>query len=567
MSEMDDSPAAEPAGGGEGPAAGAVPFPELSEQQLARLRAYGSPEAVEVGDAVFSAGDPSYDLIVVESGAIEVVRAATRDAPEASLVRHGPGAFVGELSLLTGQTTSLTARVVEAGRVHRIPPPQFRRIMAEDAELSDLLLQAFLARRERLSHGPAARGLEIIGSGMDSAALALRTYAARRALPHVWLDADSVEGRSLMSAASLEATDLPAVLTPERTMVRTTPGELAEHLGLSYRQNAGTPSDLTIIGAGPAGLAAAVYGASEGLRTTVLDAVAPGGQAAASARIENYVGFPTGLSGAQLAQRAVVQAMKFGAQLSSPCEIVALETGGDRLAAVLGDGTHVASRAVIIATGARYRALPLEGWEDFVAAGISYAATEVEVRGCVGRPATVIGGANAAGQAALYLASSASSVTLAIRGPDIAAGMSRYLVDRIVADPRIEVRVSTEVTRLEGGRALERITLTDRATGEGETRPCHGLFCFIGAEPATAWLSGIALDVDGFIRTDVQLGPDELGGTWAALGRSPLPFETSVPAVFAAGDVRHGSMKRVAAAVGEGASAVRSVHTALGVLA
>ena len=351
---MADSPAAR-SRGDEGTASGSAAHPELSEQQLERLRAYGRPEAVEVGDAVFTAGDPSYDLIVVESGAIEVVRAATRDAPEASLVRHGPGAFVGELSLLTGQTTYLTARVVEPGRVHRIPPPQFRRLMAEDAELSDLLLRAFLARRERLSQGPAARGLEIIGSGMDSAALALRTYAARRTLPHVWLDADSVEGRSLMRAASLEATDLPAVLTPERTLVRTTPGELAQHLGLAFRQTGGTPADLTIIGAGPAGLAAAVYGASEGLRTTLLDAVGPGGQAAASARIENYVGFPTGLSGEQLAQRAVVQAMKFGAQLSSPCEIVALETGGDRLAAVLRDGTHITSRAVIIATGARYR--------------------------------------------------------------------------------------------------------------------------------------------------------------------------------------------------------------------
>ena len=252
MSGAADSPAAR-SGAGEDPAAGAVAFPELSEEQLARLREYGRPETVEVGDAVFTAGDPSYDLIVVESGVIEVVRAATRDAPEASLVRHGPGAFVGELSLLTGQTTYLTARVVEAGRVHRIRPPQFRRMMAEDADLSDLLLQAFFARRVRLSQGPAARGLEIIGSGMDSAALALRTYAARRALPHVWLDADSVEGRSLMRAASLQATDLPAVLTPQRTLVRTTPGELAEHLGLSYRQTGGKPADLTIIGAGPAG--------------------------------------------------------------------------------------------------------------------------------------------------------------------------------------------------------------------------------------------------------------------------------------------------------------------------
>jgi thioredoxin reductase (NADPH) len=545
----------------------AVAYPRLSEQQLTRLRAYGSPEPVSVGDEVFTAGDPSYDLIVVDSGAIEVIRPATLDAPEVSLVRHGPGAFVGELGLLTGQATYLTGRVVEPGSVHRIAPESFRRLMAEDPELGDLLLRSFLARRERLNHGPAALGLQIIGSAMDSGALALRTYAARRTLPHRWLEADSVEGRSLMRAASLQAADLPAVLMPDRTLTRTTPGELAEYLGLTYRARGGKPVDLAVIGAGPAGLAAAVYGASEGLKTALLDAVAPGGQAAASSRIENYLGFPTGVSGEELARRAVVQALKFGAELSSPCEVVSLETEHDRLAAVLDDGTHIAARAVIIATGARYRALPLPRWDEFVGAGIYYAATELEVRGCTGQPVTVVGGANSAGQAALYLASYDSTVTLAIRGPEIGASMSEYLVERIAADPRIEVRVSTEVTALDGGTALEHVTLTDRLGAVEEIQACHGLFCFIGAEPATAWLDGIAFDEDGFIRTDVQLAPDDLGETWTALGRAPLPFETSVPAVFAVGDVRHASMKRVAAAVGEGASAVRSVHAAIGVLA
>jgi thioredoxin reductase (NADPH) len=372
-----DRPTEARSGSGDARPGGTPAQPELSEGQLARLRAHGTPEALEAGDAVFTTGEPTYDLIVVESGAIEVFRAATRDAPEATVVVQGPGSFVGELGLLTGQTTYLSARAAEPSRVHRIPPPEFRRLMAQDPELSDLLLKAFLARRERLSHGPAARALEIVGSHLDSAALALRTYAARRALPHVWLDADSVEGRSLMRAASLRAADLPAVLTPERTLVRATPGELAQHLGFAYRPTGGKPADLTIVGAGPAGLAAAVSAASEGLRTILLDAVAPGGQAAASARIENYPGFPTGLSGEELAQRVVVQAMKFGAELSSPCEVVALETGGDGLAAVLGDGQRVTSRAVIIASGARYRALRLPRWQEFLAAGIHYAATEL----------------------------------------------------------------------------------------------------------------------------------------------------------------------------------------------
>jgi thioredoxin reductase (NADPH) len=541
-------------------------YPELSDVQLARLRAYGNPDELEVGEAAFAAGDPTYDLIVIEEGAIEVVRAAAVNAPEASVITFGPGAFVGELGLLTGQITYLTARVVERARVHRISPPQLRHLMAQDPELSDLLLRAFLARRRRLSAGPAARVLQIIGSELDSEAMALRTYAGRRALPHVWLDVDSLEGGSLMRAASLRAGDLPAVIAPDRTLLRATPGSLAQYLGLAYRQTNDRPADLTVIGAGPAGLAAAVYGASEGLRTVLLDAVAPGGQAAASARIENYLGFPTGVSGAELAQMAVVQAMKFGAQISTPCEVAALDTGSERLAAVLLDGTRVSSKAVIIATGARYRTLPLDGWKRFESAGIHYAATELEASGCAGQPVTVIGGANSAGQAALFLASSDRLVTLAIRGPDIAAGMSRYLIDRILADPRIEVRAATEITRLDGEHGLEHITLTHRPTGEDETRACRGLFCFIGAEPATGWLTGVALDRNGFVRTDVQLTPDDLDGTWAALGRSPLPFETSVPAVFAAGDVRLGSMKRVAAAVGEGASAVRSVHRAIGVL-
>jgi thioredoxin reductase (NADPH) len=519
---------------------------------------------LEVGEEAFTAGDPSYDLIVVEEGAIEVVRPATPNAPEASVSTFGPGAFVGELGLLTGQTTYLTARVVERARVHRVPPQELRRLMAEDPELSDLLVGAFLARRRRLSAGPAARVLQIIGSEFDSAALALRTYAARCDLPHVWLDADSVEGRSVMRAARLRTEDLPAAITPDRTSPRATPGSLAEYLGLTYRRASEDPADLAVIGAGPAGLAAAVYGASEGLRTVLLDAIAPGGQAASSSRIENYLGFPTGLSGAELAEKAVAQAMKFGARISAPCEIAALDTDSEHLTAVLTDGTQVSAKAVIIATGARYRTLALEHWDRFEAAGVYYAATELDARRCAGAPVTVVGGANSAGQAALFLASSERMVTLAVRGPDLAAKMSQYLVDRILADPRIDVRAATEVIRLEGDHALERITLTHRPTGTEETRDCRGLFCFIGAEPATGWLTHVALDRNRFIRTDAQLTPGDLDGTWSALGRRPLPFETSMPAVFAAGDVRNGSMKRVAAAVGEGASAVRSVHRAIG---
>jgi thioredoxin reductase (NADPH) len=438
--------------------------------------------------------------------------------------------------------------------------------MAEDPDLSDVLLEAFRARREILTQSGASRGLELVGSAMDSASLALRTYAARRRLPHLWFDADSVAGQSLLEAASLTSADLPAALLPDRVLSRATPGELAETLGLSYRAlDSGASVDVAVVGAGPAGLAAAVYAASEGLTTVVLDAIGPGGQAAASSRIENYLGFPSGITGAELAERAEAQALKFGARLSTPCEIVALDID-EHLSAMLADGTAIPSRALIVATGARYRSLTLDRWDEFAGAGIFYAATELEARSCADDPVTVVGGGNGAGQAALFLASCGCDVTVAIRRPEIESGMSRYLVDRLLADPKITVRGGTEVTRLDGDDVLESISLVGPA-GELHEQACRGLFCFIGAEPATGWLTGIALDEHGFVRTDVQLAADELGETWAALGRGPLPFETNVPGVFAVGDVRHGSMKRVAAAVGEGASAVRSVHTAIGVRA
>jgi thioredoxin reductase (NADPH) len=543
----------------------AVAFRLLDDDQMTRIKAYGVPEDVEVGDLAISPGMDTNGLVVVETGAIDILTAPGGDEPVELVVRHGPRAFVGELNLLTGQRAYVTGRVSEAGRIHRILPDAFRRLMGEDPELSDLLLRAFLARRELLRDGPAAQSLEIIGSSLSAEALALRTYAARQRLPHRWFDSETPEGQALMAAAGLSVAELPAVLLLGTVLRGTTTGEMAEALGLTYRGAEGRVVDLTVIGAGPAGLAAAVYGASEGLQTVLIDGVATGGQAAASSRIENYLGFPSGLSGADLTGRAAVQALKFGAQISTPCRAVDLFVDDGHLRVLLSDGEEIATRAVIIATGALYRGLPLERWDAFVGAGIYYAATEIEARICSGRPVAVVGGANSAGQAALYLASRGGAVTLVVRGPDLMAGMSSYLAERLLADPRITVRTGAEVTALHGGASLAGITITERAGGASAEQECSGLFCFIGAEPATTWLTGqVALDEDGFIRTDVQLSAADLDGVWETLGRSPLPFETSAPAVFAAGDIRHGSMKRVAAAVGEGASAVRSVHAAIG---
>jgi thioredoxin reductase (NADPH) len=538
--------------------------PRLSGDQFARLTAYGVAQDVRIRDVVFRPGDPSYDLIAIETGWIEIVSPAARDEPEAVVATYGPGGFLGELNLLTGQTAYLTARVTEAGRIHRISHESFRRLMADDPEISDILLRTFLVRRDLLRDSQAARGIEIVGSGLSAGALALRTYAARQRLPHLWLDADSMAGQAVMRLTPLAAADLPAVVTPQRVLRRATPGQLAAVLGLSYHRAAGKVADLTIVGAGPAGLAAAVYAASEGLDTLLLDAIGIGGQAASTSRIENYPGFPSGLSGHDLTQRAALQALKFGAVLSSPSQATGLDTTAQHLQVVLADGTAVSSRAILIATGSHYRVLALPRWSEFEGAGIYYAATELEARACGTGPVTVIGGANSAGQAALFLAARGNPVTLVIRGPDPATGMSAYLLDRLRAHPGVTVRPHSEVTVLAGETALEAITVTDTASPEGAEQPCRGLFCFIGAEPATGWVLGMSLDTEGYIRTDVQLASDTLGPTWRALERAPFPFETSVPAVFAAGDVRRGSMKRVAAAVGEGASAVRSVHSAIG---
>src|SRR6201994_1278978 len=441
-----------------------VASPRLGDELFARLLAYGTPQQTRPGDVLFSPGDEDVDLIVVNRGSAEVVRTETADVPAAIVAVVDAGGFVGELNLLTGQNVYLLCRVKEGGTVYRVSPERLRQLMANDVELSDIVFKALIARRELLQRSTAARAVEIVGGARSAAALALRTYAARQSLIHLWFDADTPAGRAMMRSSSLTADDLPAVVLPGETLKQATPGELADKLGLSYRRSSTKPVDVTIVGAGPAGLAAAVYGASEGLDTLLLDAVGTGGQAAASSRIENYFGFPFGLSGADLTGRAVLQALKFGAQLASPCQAAKLDTdrNGNLLRVHLQGGEVIDTKAVVIATGARYRALPLERWPDFEGAGIYYAATELEARGCTGSPVTVIGGANSAGQAALYLAGRGSEVSLVVRGADIAAEMSAYLVDRLLAHPKVSVRHRSEVTRLDGGDFLEKVSITDR---------------------------------------------------------------------------------------------------------
>jgi thioredoxin reductase (NADPH) len=545
------------------PDLGRAAFPALSPDQMSKLRDRATSQDVAKGDVLFEAGDRGYDFIVIETGEVEIVRMATVAEPEEVVATHLAGRFLGELNMLTGQSAYLTARVSESGRILRIAPDGFRRLMAEDAELSDLILKAFLARRKVLQSGAGARSIEILGSALSAAAHTLRNWAAREQLPHTWFDIDTAAGHALAEAIDVAVADLPVVVTPTGILKRATAGIVSEHIGLSYQPIVGRVYDVVVVGGGPGGLAATVYGASEGLDTMLLDAVSVGGQAAASSRIENYLGFPFGLTGADLTGRAELQAQKFGARVSTPCVVVSLHSCDEHLRLTLSDGTEVPARSVVVATGARYRTLPLDRWDDFEGAGIYYAATEIEARTCAPNPVTVVGGANSAGQASIYLADRGSPVDLVVRGNDLAAGMSRYLVDRVVAHPRIQVLTETQVTALHGADSLEGISTSTRGTDGDERRASRGLFCFIGALPATEWLSGVALDDDGFVLTDQQLADADLTEVWTLLGRQPLPFETNIPGVFAVGDVRHGSMKRVAAAVGEGASAIRSVHTAI----
>ncbi len=534
----------------------AVAFRPLDEAELVEVAAFGEERETHEGELLFRAGESSYDLIVVLDGEIEVFR-PTPEEP-VTIARYGRGGFAGELNLLTGQRRWLSCRVTRAGRVLVVSQERFRALMNGRPALAGPIFEALVARREVLRTGDGAEAIKIVGSRYSPEAMRLRSFAEHSRVAHTWVDLDESEDPdALLASLGLQREDVPAVITPTETLRRATPGEFAAELGLAYEPMPGYVFDLVVVGSGPAGLAAAVYGASEGLRTVSLDAVAIGGQAGTSSRIENYAGFPNGISGEELAGRTAVQALRLGARLNAPCEVAGLRAGAGFHVVTLADGSEVPARAVILASGARYRRLPVDGLERFEDAGVYYAATDLEARVCSGSPVIVVGGGNSAGQAAIYLAQSECAVTIAIRRADLRATMSHYLIERIEADPKITLRTGVEVDALHGGERLERVSLRPVAEGERETLACAGLFCFIGADPATGWLDGaIALDEHGFVLTDRQLAPGD--GEY-----EPLPFETSVPGVFAVGDVRHESMKRVAAAVGEGSSAVRSVHERL----
>jgi thioredoxin reductase (NADPH) len=532
-------------------------FPRLEESRLRALEVVGERRPTTRGEVLIAEGEPEDTFFVVLTGRVAVVEAF--GSPDQRAVRvHGPGRFLGELGVLTGEPAFFAGVVVDDGEVLAVPAARLRELAAGDPAFGDQVLRAYLVRRF-LALGEGM-GFRIIGSRYSAGARALREFAARNRLPHRFIDLETdPSAEQLLRGLGLGPDDTPVVLFRDRLLRNPSPAELAATFGLREARDMEGICDLVIVGAGPAGLAAAVYGASEGLDTAVLDAVSPGGQAARTSRIENYLGFPAGISGGELAERAVLQVEKFGARRTVPAEVVGLEQEDGTYVLRFADGGHLATRCVIVASGVRVRRLPVPGLEQFEGTCVYYAATPLEAQQCVGDPVVVVGGGNSGGQAATFLADHAAEVRLVVLEPRLDENMSRYLADRITQDPRIEVHLHTVVEDLEGtGTRLEAVRVRDTETGEQQRLPAREVMVFIGGSPSTSWLQGtVALDGGGYVLT----GPDARRPSRAEDAPGPpLLLETSLPGIFAAGDVRSGSVKRVASAVGEGAMAVRMVH-------
>ena len=526
-----------------------VAFPTLTPKQVDMLRPMGEIRKTAAGDILFAAGKRPVMMVVVLSGRTEVVEST--DGEERVVSSTTPGQFVGELTLLTGQTPFATCIVREPGEVLLISAETVQRIVATMPELSDILVPAFAARRQLLLR-IAGASLTLIGNSSSPDVLYYEEFVHRNRIPHRWLAPDDPVAIALLER--LGATGSARVWVVIRGQkALPDPGllYLAKALGLDLGFEQNGPADLLVIGAGPAGLAAAVYGASEGLNTIAIDDVAIGGQAGASSRIENYLGFPTGISGGDLAFRAEVQALKFGARIAYPRRATRLSQDGDLFAVELDSKQTVRARSVVIANGARYRTLGVQGQDRFEGAGLYYAATELEARLCGDQDVVVVGGGNSAGQAAMFLTEQARCVHLVCRGSDLEHSMSHYLVSRLEESPRVKIYLNAEVTQLRGGERLEHVTISCPDTGEHAFKVC-GVFVMIGADPHTDWLRGVLeLDERGFIVTGNMPEPP---------ARLLSPYQTSLPGIFAVGDVRSNSVKRVASAVGEGSVVVQAVH-------
>jgi thioredoxin reductase (NADPH) len=531
-------------------------FPVLETSEIERVRRFGVVRSYGVGEALAKVGEVGDGLIIILAGKVDVTQ-HDQSGRRAPIVSYGPGAFLGELAQLAGRRALVDAYALEPVDALVVAPDRLRALLIADAELGERIMRALILRRVGLLE-TGAGGPVIVGYPESGDVLRLEGFLARNGHPRQRLNPETdPEAKALIERFHIDPGQLPIVLCPSGQLLRNPSEiELARCIGLVGPIDPDHLYDVAIVGAGPAGLATAVYAASEGLSVLVLDCRSFGGQAGASSRIENYLGFPTGITGMALMARAYNQAQKFGAEMAIPAEVVGLQPPGDpdaeRFILALSDGERVSARSVVIASGARYRRLDVADLEKFEGSSVHYWASPLEAKLCAGQELVLVGGGNSAGQAAVYLASQAAKIWLLVRGPDLNASMSRYLVERIAALPNVEVVRQAQVSGLEGGAGtLDAIRWRQRTSDKEVQRPIRHLFLFIGAEPNTNWLSGsgVALDAKGFVLT---------GGA----GRRPM-LETSRRGVFAVGDVRSGSVKRVAAAVGEGAQAVAALHAFL----
>ena len=542
-------------------------FPVLTPAQIDSLRGCGHLRSVAAGEVLFQEGDRGFCFYVVIVGSVEIVETSSGE-PKLVTV-HAQGQFTGDVDMLSGRVALVTARVGEAGQLLEIDAASLRKAVADFPQIGEIIVKAFLARRALLISG-GLTGVRIIGSRFSPDAHRLRDFATRNGIPFTWIDLETDEqAETLLREFNIPPSATPVVIGKHgKFALNPSIAEFGHCAGLDIALDPKEIHDLIVVGGGPAGLAAAVYAASEGLDVVILEKLATGGQAGTSSRIENYLGFPAGISGAELTRAALLQAQKFGARITVPAQVKRLRREGGVHIAELVDGSSAQARCVLVASGVKYRRLDVPRMSEFEGAGVYFAATEMEARLCRGEHVVVVGGGNSAGQAVVFLASQAKRVHLVIRGDDLGKDMSRYLVDRIGGIANVTLHRNTTVATLDGDDHLASVTLRE-GQGHEQRIDTRSLFLFIGADPHTDWLRGaVQLDRNGFVMTGTNAGGVETDGeAWRAVGRTPFLLETSVPGVFAAGDVRSGSIKRCASAVGEGSMAVSFVHAHIGALA
>ena len=539
-------------------------FPVLTPAQIDRIRPYGTARTVRAGEILFELGERGLPCFVVLSGKLEILM--TSLSGEHVFVTYSPGGFSGEMVLISGARSMARGRVADPGEFLEVSADALHSLIAKDAELSDIFMRAFIQRRLSLiTEGMG--NVVILGSHYSANTLRVREFLTRNGHPHTYIDLDSdTTAQELLDRFSLKIDEIPVVICSGKAVLRNpTTQKLAECLGFADTVDESHIRDVAIVGAGPSGLAAAVYAASEGLDAVVIEADFPGGQAGSSSKIENYIGFPTGISGLDLTGRAVAQAEKFGAQMLVGQRVVRLQCDRRPYQLSLENSSILQARSIVIAAGAQYNKPNIANLKQFEGNGVYYAATFMESQLCGGDEVIVIGGANSAGQAAVFLAETAHKVYMLVRGKTLSETMSRYLTQRITQHPVIELHFESELVALEGESHLERVTWLDRSSGKKSTREVRHVFVMAGASPHNDWLRGcVALDQQGFILTGRDLDPVLANAPqkWP-LGRPPQMLETSLPAVYAVGDIRSGNVKRVASAVGEGAISIHLVHRAL----